>query len=99
MQEGEFVDVDLGGGQQQHQPVAPVQRDAAQQQQQLASACCVAATAAAGERLPCPELLRGGRGRAARVLALVPLGASVRQGRSSSPLRAREVRSRRRRPV
>ena len=43
-EEGEFVDVDLGGG--QHQPAAPVPRDAAQQQP--ASACpargfCVAA--------------------------------------------------------
>ena len=75
------MDVDLGGGQQQHQPVAPVQRDAAQQQQQLASACCVAATAAAGERLPCPELLRGGRGRAVRVLALVLVGLSAQQER------------------
>ena len=46
-EEGEFVDVDLVGG--QHQPAAPVPRDAAQQQQQQpASACpargfCVAA--------------------------------------------------------
>ena len=40
-----------------------------------------AAAAAGGERLPCTELLRGGRGRAARVLALVLLGPSVRQER------------------
>jgi len=45
-EEGEFVDVDLGGQQHQHQPAAPVPRDAAQQQP--ASACparsfCVAA--------------------------------------------------------
>ena len=47
-EEGEFVDVDLGGGQQQHQPAAPVRRDAGQQQPPAASACparsfCVAA--------------------------------------------------------
>ena len=36
-EEGEFVDVDLGGQQHQHQPAAPVPRDAAQQQP--ASAC------------------------------------------------------------
>jgi hypothetical protein len=35
-EEDEFVDVDLGG--QQHQPAAPLRRDAAQQQQP-ASAC------------------------------------------------------------
>ena len=40
-----------------------------------------AAAAAGGERLLCTELLRGGRGRAARVLALVLLGPSVRQER------------------
>ena len=36
--------------------------------------------AAAGERLPCTELLRGGRGRV-RVLALVLVRPSVRQER------------------
>ena len=39
-----------------------------------------AAAAAGGERLPCTELLRGGRGRV-RVLALVLVRPSVRQER------------------